>query len=215
MSNRLLGKIMACILAVLLPAATLSAETRAGMLYATNTVMLNGVGASRSSAVYSGDTIQTPADSAVTLTVQGSTVMVGPSSLLVYQGDAVRLNSGTTMVSTEKRMKTQVQKLLVAPASEGRSTYRVARGNGKVLIAALRGSVTISDGSSVKTVAEGNTTTVADPLPAPQAPGATPGAGGGNVGGISTGLAVGLGIAAGLAAALIAIETTKEPVSGP
>ncbi|MBZ5630089.1 MAG: hypothetical protein LAO06_14615 [Acidobacteriia bacterium] len=198
-------------LAVLLPVATMSAETRAAMLYATNAVTLNGVAAANSSAVFSGDTIQTPADSAVTLTTQGSTVLVGPSSLLVYQGDALRLSSGTTMVTTENSMKTQIQKLLVTPASEGRSSYRVVRGSGKVMIAALRGSVKLTDGSSEKLIGEGNATTVADPDPAPQA---SPGAGGGSVVNAGNAVALGVGIAAGVLVGFLAWETTKTPLSG-
>src|ERR1700693_1949597 len=101
-------------------------------------------------------------------------IVVGPSTTLVYEGDAVRLGSGSTMVTTDKGMKTQVQRLQIAPAAQARTSYRVVRGDGQVLIAALHGSVKISDGSSSKTVAEGNTTSVPDPEPAPQG-GATPG----------------------------------------
>ncbi|MGB9104698.1 MAG: hypothetical protein WCC59_08070 [Terriglobales bacterium] len=197
-------------LAVILPAATMSAETHAAMMYATNAVMLNG--ADRSSAVFAGDSIQTPANGAVRLTAEGSTVMVGPLTTLVYEGDALRLGSGSTMVTTDKGMKTQVQRLLIAPAAQARTSYRVVRGGGQVMVAALHGSVNISDGSSSKTVAEGNTTSVPDPGPAPQA-GATPGTSGGSGGGVSgkTAAIVLAGVGAG--AILLVYETTKTPVS--
>ena len=212
MKNQLIGKILACMLVVIFPAATMSAETHAAMLYATNTVMLNGVGAERSSAVFAGDSIQTPANGAVRLTAEGSTVMVGPSTTLVYEGDAVRLGSGSTMVTTDKGMKTQVQRLQIAPAAQARTSYRVVRGGGQVMIAALHGSVKISDGSSSKTVAEGNTTSVPDPGPAPPQGGATPGTAGGGLS--KTTLAVILaGVAAGTA--LLVYEVTKTPVTAP
>jgi hypothetical protein len=206
MKNQLIGKILACMLAVIFPAATMSAETHAAMLYATNTVMLNGVGAERSSAVFAGDSIQTPANGAVRLTAEGSTVMVGPSTTVVYEGDAVRLGSGSTMVTTDKGMKTQVQRLQIAPAAQARTSYRVVRGGGQVMVAALHGSVKISDGSSSKTVAEGNTTSVPDPAPAPQG-GATPGTAGGGLSRKTAAI-----ILAGVAAAtiLLVYETTKS-----
>lgn len=212
MKNRVVGKILVCMLAVILPAATMSAETHAAMMYATNAVMLNGIGAERSSAVFAGDSIQTPANGAVRLTAEGSTVMVGPLTTLVYEGDALRLGSGSTMVTTDKGMKTQVQRLLIAPAAQARTSYRVVRGGGQVMVAALHGSVNISDGSSSKTVAEGNTTSVPDPGPAPQA-GATPGTSGGSGGGVSgkTAAIVLAGVGAG--AILLVYETTKTPVS--
>jgi len=211
MKNRVAGKILACMLAVILPAATMSAETHAAMLYATNTVMLNGVGAERSSAVFAGDSIQTPANGAVRLTAEGSTVMVGPSTTLVYEGDAVRLGSGSTMVTTDKGMKTQVQRLQIAPAAQARTSYRVVRGGGQVMVAALHGSVKITDGSSSKTVAEGNTTSVPDPGPPPQG-GATPGTVGGGLSGTTLGVILG-GVAAGTI--LLVYETTKTPLTPP
>ena len=204
-------------LAVILPAATMSAETHAAMLYATNTVMLNGVGAERSSAVFAGDSIQTPANGAVRLTAEGSTVMVGPSTTLVYQGDAVRLGSGSTMVTTDKGMKTQVQRLQIAPTAQARTSYRVVRGGGQVMVAALHGSVKISDGSSEKMMAEGTATTIADPDPLPQA---TPGTSGGSAG-VSKGSAVafGIGIGAGVGvwvlAGYLAWHNDKTPLSAP
>ncbi|MGA2000069.1 MAG: hypothetical protein ABSG52_08755 [Terriglobales bacterium] len=211
MKNRVAGKILACMLAVILPAATMSAETHAAMLYATNTVMLNGVGAERSSAVFAGDSIQTPANGAVRLTAEGSTVMVGPSTTLVYEGDAVRLGSGSTMVTTDKGMKTQVQRLQIAPAAQARTSYRVVRGGGQVMVAALHGSVKITDGSSSKTVAEGNTTSVPDPGPPPQG-GATPGTVGGGLSGTTLAVILG-GVAAGTI--LLVYETTKTPLTPP
>jgi hypothetical protein len=196
-------------LAVTLPAATMSAETHAAMLYAAGTVTLNGVGAERSSAIFAGDSIQTPGEGLVTLTAEGSTVLLGPSSALVYQGTAVELGSGSAMITTDRAMRTQVQKLMITPAAPGRSSYRVTRGDGKLMIAALHGPVKISDGSNDSLVAEGNTATMADPG---QAPGATPGAQTRGVG-VSKKTALIVGGAAALLAALLVIETTKETAS--
>ena len=192
----------------------MSSETHAAMLYASNTVMLNGVGAERSSAVFAGDSIQTPAIGAVRLTAEGSTVMVGPLSTLVYEGDSVRLGSGSTMVTTDTGMKTRVQRLQIAPSTQGRTSYRVVRGGGQVMVAALHGSVNVSDGGSSKTVAEGNTTSVPDPVPAPPQGCATRGTSGGGAGLSGKALAAILaGVSAG--AILLVYETTKTPVTPP
>lgn len=207
--NRLRGKILAFIFAIMLPAATLSAETHAAMLYAAGTVTLNGVGAERSSAIFVGDSIQTPPGGLVTLTAEGSTVLMGPSSTLVYQGSAVDLGSGSAMITTDRAMRTRIQRLMIAPAAPGRSSYRVTRGDGKLMIAALHGPVKISDGSNDSLVAEGDTTTMPDPG---QAPGATPGATTTGIG-VSKKTAIIVGSVAAGAAALIVIETTKEKAS--
>lgn len=209
MINRFLGKILACVLAVMLPAAVMSAETHAAMLYAAGSVTLNGVGSERSSAIFAGESIQTPAGGLVTLTAEGSTVLVGPSSTLVYQGTAVELGSGSAMITTDRAMRTQVQRLMIAPAAPGRSSYRVTRGDGKLMVAALHGPVKISDGSNDSLVTEGDTTTMPDPG---QTPGATPGATTTGIG-VSKRTAIIVGGAAALAAALLVIETTKEQAS--
>lgn len=113
------------------------------------------------------------------------------------------------MVTTDKGMKTQVQRLQIAPTAQARTSYRVVRGDGQVLVAALHGSVKISDGSNSKTVAEGNTTSVPDPAPAPQGS-ATPG----TCGLSKTTLAIIVGgVAAGTA--LLVYETTKTPLTPP
>lgn len=88
----------------------------------------------------------------------------------------------------------------------------MVRGGGQVMVAALHGSVNISDGSSSKTVAEGNTTSVPDPGPAPQQPGATPATTSG-IGGLSGKKAAIIlaGVAAGTI--LLVYETTKAPLT--
>jgi len=210
---------MACLLAVLLPAATMCAETHAAMLYTSNTVMLNGVGAERSSAVFAGDRIETPANTSVTLTASGSTVMVGPSSSLVYEGAAVRLGSGSTLVTTEKGMKTQVQRLVIFPSSaQERTSYRVSRGDGQLMVAALHGSVKIFDGSSETKVEDGYAASMADPDASPQG-GATVPVSTKRIGKLSNTALLLLLLGAGAGAAVLVYETTKSssktPLSAP
>jgi hypothetical protein len=209
MTDKLLGKILACILAVMLPAATLSAETHAAMLYATNSVILNGVAAERSTAIFAGDNIQTPANGAVRLTAEGSTVVVGPSSNLVYEGDSVRLRSGSTMVTTDKGIRTQVQQWLVVPAAQGRSSYRVARGDGQIQVAALHGALKVSDGNNVTSVAEGSMAAIPDPEPQG---GASPASTGG---GSHKALIIGVGAGVATGVALLVYETTKKDNKAP
>jgi hypothetical protein len=211
MTHKLFGRILAVVLAVILPAATMSAETHAAMLYSAGAVTLNGVESERSSAIFAGDSIQTPANGLVSLTAEGSTVLLGPSSSLVYQGTAVELGSGTATVTTDRAMRTEVRKLLISPAAQGRSSYRVARGEGKLLIAALHGPVKIVDGSNETTVAEGETATLDDQ---DKQGGAVPAAETHGLNGINKKVAIIIVAAAAATAALIAIETTKAPVTG-
>jgi len=219
MTKPIVSKFLACVLAVMLPVATMSAETHAAMLYTSNTVQLNGIASDHASAVFSGDRIETPATGTVTLTAAGSTVTVGPSSSVVYEGAAMRLRSGATIISTESGMKLSVDKLLISPAvARSQARYGVVRSDGQVMIAALHGDVLVADGSDTRLVANGDTATISDPADKDdKGKGAKPAAttGSVHVSGkrLSTATLLAILLGTGAAAGIIAYETTKSPVT--
>ncbi len=168
----LLFKSLACLMILVVPLATVSAETAAAMLYSNGNFSLNGVSSPRSSAIMPGDRIDTR-DAAVSITRSGTNVVIAPHSALIYRGDSVELASGAASIATSKGLAAQVQKIRIAPAA-GSATYRVFRGDDQVLIAAVKGAVVVAGPAATRTVAEGATLAVPDPEP--QKPGAIPGA---------------------------------------
>lgn len=214
MTHRVSVKVVACLMSVVLPVAIASADTQGAMMYVSGHATLNGTGILRTSAIFSGDKLQVPNDSSVTIASAGSSVIVAPGSSIVFAGDQVRLDGRSAIsVTTSKGMAAVIDKVKIVPAS-GSGKYQVARVGGMVVIASKQGVIHVANGAMMRTVAEGASTTIADPDPMPQKPGSipTPGAGPGAVS-IPTWLAELLALAALGAAAGIAYATTGPPSS--
>ena len=75
-------KILSCMMVVVFPAALFAADQPAAMLYSHGTALLNGASMTRSSAIFSGDLVQTTADSAANINASGSIVLVLNNSLV-------------------------------------------------------------------------------------------------------------------------------------
>lgn len=155
-------KFLGLLLIVAFPASTILADSNAAMLYAKGAVAVNGVGANRSSAVFVGDKIQTTANSSVTISSAGSTLIVPASSSVVYQGSAVEIGSGAVQINTTRNMSARVDEFTVTPAADGSATFQVTKTNGSVTVAAERGAVVVSDGEKSTVVKEGTTQTASD-----------------------------------------------------
>lgn len=210
MTERMIGKAVCCLMLIVFPMSVLATDAPAAMLFATGSVMLNGSGAPRNTALFAGDSVKTVKDSAATLTANGSTVMVDPDSAIVFRGDGVELSYGAALVTTKKGMSAKVRNLTVAPAGSDATTYRVTRASGRVLVAALRGSVAISDGSTKAVVKEGDSTALPDPQP-PQGAGA----GGNALVTIPPTAAVAVALGGALIGAIVSVAATGKPSSPP
>lgn len=205
------GKVCAVMLAIVVPAAMMSAETQGGMLYATNSVILNGSEISRTAAILPGDKVTVPSNSSVTINLQGTSIFVGKNGSLVYTGKSVELAPQTAVsVNTRFGMVAEISGLKISPAMRGTAQYEVARFNGQVFVLAKQGALLLATDSGTRTIAEGTKTSVPDP--APQKPGAAPTATTG-VSGLPTWVAGVIGLAAVGVAAGIGIAATRAPAS--
>ena len=210
MSNRWVGKFLAVVMAVILPASIISAETHGAMLYATSSAILNGTPVSRNTAVFAGDKIAVPAKSAVTISLTGSSILVPAESTVTFNGNSVSLEPQTAVaVTTTVGLAAQIGNIKIAPVNKS-GKFQVGRFDGKIFVAAKQGSVLIAGLTGNTVVPEGRTNIVADPEPQ-NAP--VPATRNGRIGGLPTWVAVLIGVAVAGVAAGIAIETTGEPAS--
>ncbi len=198
------------LMAVVFPVSVWCADMQGAILNVSNSALVNGTGVTRSTAIFIGDKLQVPANGHAFLSLAGTSVLIAPGSALTFQGAALSLEPDSGLaVSTNTGLSIEAGELTISPAhKEGK--FQVARADGTILVAAKLGSVSIFDGSSTTTVAEGSIASVADP--SPQGPGATPGA--------STGIpapgrrkaaAILILLGVALAATLIVLETTGGP----
>lgn len=212
MASRSLCKVLAVLMAIVLPASIMSAETRGAMLFASNSAVLNGKPISSNTAIFAGDKIEVPGNSAATITLAGSSVLVPANATVIFNGDSVSLAPQTAIaVTTTVGLAAQIDRLRFAPETKT-GKFQIARYNGQIVVAAKQGSVMVAGiaGNHV-IVPEGATTTIPDP--APQKPGAIPAASGVRIGEIPAWVAVLIGVAAAAAAAAAAIAITGAPAT--
>jgi len=138
-------KLASCVLLLILPASLFGADQPSAMLYSHGTALLNGNSIPRSSAIFSGDLVQTNADSVANINTTGSTVLVLNDSLVQYDGSSVKLEHGSISISTSKTLATRVGDVTVSPAAGVWTEFEVRDVDGSVQIAARKGDLTVSD----------------------------------------------------------------------
>jgi hypothetical protein len=146
-------------MAVIFPAALFAADQPAAMFYSHGTALLNGNSVARSSAIFSGDLVQTNADSAANINASGSIVLILNDSLVQYEGSTVKLEHGGVTISTSKSLATRAGDVTVSPAASVWTEFEVRDVDGKVQIAARKGDLTIGDDTGTTTLPQGQQTT--------------------------------------------------------
>ena len=160
MMRNLYVKILSCLMLVIFPGALFAADQPGAMLYSHGTALLNGSSVPRSSAIFSGDLVQTNKDSVANINATGSTVLVLNDSLVQYEGSAVTLEHGGVTVSTSKSMATRAEDVNISPAFGVLTEFEVRDVDGTVRIVARKGDLIISDDSgATTTLAQGQETT--------------------------------------------------------
>jgi hypothetical protein len=152
-------KLVSCVLLLMVPASLFAADQPVAMLYSHGTALLNGNSIPRSSVIFSGDLVQTNADSVANINATGSTVLVLNDTLVQYQGNSVNLEHGGVTISTSKLLATRAGAVTVSPAAGVWTEFEVRDVDGRVQIASRKGDLTISDDTGTTTLAQGQETT--------------------------------------------------------
>ena len=151
-------KILSWGMVMIFPAALFAADQPAAMLYSHGTALLNGNTIARSSAVFSGDLIQTNRDSVANINATGSSVLVLNESLVQYEGSTLKLEHGGVAISTSKLLATRAGGVNVSPVATAWTEFEVRDVDGKVRIVARKGDLTVSDNTGTTTLAQGQET---------------------------------------------------------
>ena len=153
-------RVVSYMLLCLLPASLFAAESNAAMLYTNGTAWVNGAHVPRfSSAIFSGDLLQTRSDSVANITLTGSSITVLADSLVQFEGSSLKIEHGGLTVSTSKGVATTAGDVKVAPASSSWTEFNVTDVDGTVRIAARKGDLLISDDGGSVTLPQGQETT--------------------------------------------------------
>jgi hypothetical protein len=158
--RRSIYRTVACLLVLAFPVGLFAGEmTPAAMLYSHGGTMLNGTAVPRSSALFSGDLVQTGADSVANINSTGSTVLVLNDSLIQYAGDSLKLEHGGVSISTSKSMSASAGDVKISPARGVLTEFEVRDVDGRVQIAARKGDLSVTDQNGTSTLPQGQETT--------------------------------------------------------
>jgi hypothetical protein len=158
MRTAFLHKVLSCIMVAVVPAALFAADSGAGMLYSSGPTWLNGSSLPKSSAIFSGDLVQTASGSVAKINASGSSLVVFSDSLVEFEGSAVNVDHGGVNVSTSKAMSTRAGDVTVTPTATVWTQFDVMSIDGKVQIVAKKGDL-MDDGTGTTTLAQGQQTT--------------------------------------------------------
>lgn len=151
---------VSCVLLFLFPGSLFAADNNAAMLYTNGAAWVNGAHIPRSSsAIFSGDLLQTRSDSVANINEPGSSITVLSDSLVQFDPTSLRIEHGGVTVSTSRGVATTAGDVKVTPASNAWTEFNVTDVDGTVRIAARKGDLTITDGKDVVTLAQGQETT--------------------------------------------------------
>jgi ferric-dicitrate binding protein FerR (iron transport regulator) len=146
---------------LLFPASTLLAETQAAMIMVSGIAALNGTALAGTTTIFSGDLLETGANSQLTINTKGSTILIGANSRLHYFGDSIDLDSGSTQVNTSQKLQVQTETIKVEPNGTS-AKFRVDRAPRTVVIAALEKEVRVDNNGESRIVPQGTTVTLVE-----------------------------------------------------
>jgi len=153
-------RMVSYVLLFLFPGTLFAADSNAAMLYTSGAAWINGAHVPRSSsAIFSGDLLQTRYDSVANINQPGSSITVQSDSLVQFEGLAVKIEHGGVTVSTSREVATTAGDVKVTPASTSWTEFSVVDTDGSVHIAARKGDLLIADGKETFTLQQGQETT--------------------------------------------------------
>jgi hypothetical protein len=223
MGGSVFGRVVSCLLLILFPASLFATDSETAMLYTSGVAWVNGSGVPRAtSAIFSGDLLQTRSDTVANINSAGSSITVHRDSLVQFEGSSLKIEHGGLTVSTSRGIAATAGDVKVAPASGAWTEFNMTDVDGTVRIAARKGDLLVSDGKETLTLAQGQETTREESSDqsangkdnkkknGKRATGAAPAAGGGI---LNSPLAVGIGTGAVIGVTTWVLVKNNNPAS--
>ena len=157
-----LTKTTCWLLLVFLPAA-MYAQPAQGIVQVQGAVSVNGRAVASNSAIFSGDRIQTAADSIATVSAQGVMVQMEPNTTAIFSDRALDLGCGNAMVVTSVGTIVRVAGITITPAAQNVTKIQVSQVNGAIKITARDNWAVVNDGNLRQTLAPGQSVTFSRP----------------------------------------------------
>ncbi len=138
---------------ILIAASTSMFAADPGAMFYGNDVLRNGAEIANASAIFSGDLLETRADSVANLKALGTNVIILPISLVEFQGQSLSVEHGSVSVATSHGISVRAGCMMIVPATSAWTQFEVTDVNGTVQVAATKNDVrleTVNDSGSAK-----------------------------------------------------------------
>lgn len=160
MSARMV-KIWCLFMMLTFPASMVLAESQAAMAMVSGVAALNGMAIHDTTTVFSGDLLETGANSALTINTNGSSIFIGANSRVHYFGNSIDLHLGSTQVNTTKDLKVETETINISPSGTS-AKFRVDRAPHMVTIAALEKELRVDNNGEARVIPAGSTVTLVE-----------------------------------------------------
>ena len=139
---------------LLFSANAVFAEAQPMLLTAQGSVRVNGAAVPHSVTVFTGDKIDTEKKSSGVLVAAGMHITLAPDSAIVYGKAGPSLSRGLMSVSATAGTSAELGNLRVTPA-KGKARYEMIKTQDRMTLAAVEGTLAVSDGQHEVLLAEG------------------------------------------------------------
>ncbi len=148
MSVSLLRYLLCCAMIVVVPRTMLGQDLPTGqpagaILHTQGGVLVNGAEARDSSALFPGDVVETKTGFSANLSIEGSTVVIGPESVTKFQSDYLELDHGSVSVGTSRSFQVHVNCVKVVPVLKEWTQYETTYVSSRVDVAAKKDDVNV------------------------------------------------------------------------
>jgi hypothetical protein len=147
--------ILSWTMAILMPAALIAEDTPGAMVYCKGTVWVNGSASPDSSAIMSGDLVQTAKEAVATITASGVSIIVQPDSVLKFAIGNLSLEQGNISVASSTGLVATAGIATVTPAANTSTEYEVTNVNGVVDVVDRKGNVNVNCGKETADLTDG------------------------------------------------------------
>jgi hypothetical protein len=154
-------KAWCCFMLLVFPASMVLADSQAAMAMVSGVAALNGTAMKASTTIFSGDLLETGANSALTINASGSTILIGANSRVHYFGESIDLHLGSTQINTSKNLKVETETIKIEPNSTS-AKFRVERAPHTVVIAALEKELRVDNNGEATVLPPGSTVTLVE-----------------------------------------------------
>ncbi|MDT8070457.1 MAG: hypothetical protein ROO76_20005 [Terriglobia bacterium] len=149
------------VMLLVFPASMMLAESQAAMVMVRGVAALNGAAMAGSTTIFSGDLLETGANSTLTINAKGSTILIGSNSRVHYFGDAVELHLGSTQINTSQGLKIETDTVKIEP-NKTSAKFRVDRSPHLVVVASLEEEIRVNNNGEITILPPGGTMTLVE-----------------------------------------------------